>query len=58
MADTPKKLNWGASKKTAKGAHGGGTPYQQLTPKYPNFALGEGFKQKPKPGKSSENPMP
>lgn len=46
----------GPKRETKKGAHGGGTEYHQMKVKYPKFALGEGFKQKPKPGKSTENP--
>lgn len=55
MADKPKEMNLGPTKKTAKGAHGGGTPYKQYSPKYPTFGLGEGFKKKDKPGDSTEN---
>jgi len=47
------KQDFGASKKTDKGAHGGGNPYHDMKLKYPKFALGEGFKQKDKPGKST-----
>jgi hypothetical protein len=53
--DGPKKPNVGPQKKTAKGAHGGGIKYHQHESKYPNFGFGQGFKQKPKPGPSTEN---
>jgi hypothetical protein len=49
-----KKPSIGSSKKSTKGAHGGGVEYRQHTPKYPQFGLGTGFKQKPKPGKSQK----
>ena len=47
------KLNFGDAKKSNKGAHGGGTKYNEMKLKYPKFGLGEGFKQKDKPGKST-----
>lgn len=50
--------NLGKSKKSAKGAHGGGTPYKQMELKRPNFMLGKGFKDRPKPGDSTKNEMP
>jgi hypothetical protein len=58
---TDKRENYGKQKHTAKGAHGGGTPYQDMSskfPKYPTFGLGEGLKQRPKPGPSTDNKMP
>lgn len=58
MADKTGPGNLGKSKKSAKGAHGGGTPYKQMEPKRPNFVLGKGFKDRSKPGESSENKMP
>ena len=58
MANKSGPGDLGKSKKTAKGAHGGGTPYKQAELKRPNFVLGKGFKDKPKPGNSTENPMP
>lgn len=45
----------GKDKKSTKGAHGGGTPYKDGTPKMPKFMLGKGFKNRPKPGNSTEN---
>ena len=50
--------NLGTGKKSAKGAHGGGTPYKQAKVKNPKFMLGKGFKNKDKPGKSTANDMP
>lgn len=47
------KQDFGAAKKTSKGAHGGGQEYHEMKLKYPKFGLGEGFKQKDKPGKST-----
>lgn len=60
MAKEPKenKLDLGASKKSTTGAHGGGNKYHQHEVKYPKFVLGQGFKQKSKPGDSTKNDMP
>lgn len=59
MADKSGPGDLGKSKKTAKGAHGGGTPYkQQESAKMPKFMLGKGFKDRAKPGDSTENKMP
>lgn len=58
MADDKKehkggKLDFGGVKKTEKGAHGGGAEFHDMKLKYPKFGLGEGFKHKDKPGKST-----
>lgn len=55
--DKPKmpKVMFGKGFKSAKGAHGGGTPYKGGDAKMPKFMLGKGFKNRPKPGDSTEN---
>jgi hypothetical protein len=53
-----KKVNFGKSKHSSKGAHGGGTQHHEQKVKYPKFMLGQGFKKKNKPGESTKNEMP